>query len=176
MDVITLMIMGFGTYIGYKRGLILEMTDCCIGLFAGLVAFRGFRPFAGFLHRMPYLKEWQVPTLESISFWFLLLVFGIAILTAGLHLDRATREFDRIPSDVRGYGGGCVAFFKCLVICCLLAAYLPQSKGLATAERIQLNRAASTVALKNISAPVSVLVSIIAPEDIAAQFKKAVSQ
>jgi hypothetical protein len=173
MDILTLMIMGFGTYIGYKRGLMLELTDWCIMIFAGLVAFRGFRPFGSFMKRVLF-KEWSQSSVENIAFWMLLMIFGIAILTAGLHIDRATREFDRIPPEVRNYGGMVTAFFKCLVICCLLAAYLPHNKGLAEAEKIALRGAASTRALHAMSGPVTVLVAIVTPEDIAAKFRKAI--
>lgn len=172
MDVITLLIMGFGTYVGYKRGLVLELTDWCVGLFAGMIAFRGFRPFGGFIHRI--LKEWPLETCENLAFWFLLMTFGLIIVTAGLHADRSTREFDRIPPEIRSYGGMTVAFFKCLTISCLLAAYLPTTKGLAAPEKIALNKAASTRALKSMSGPVSVLVSLVAPQDIAEKFRKAV--
>lgn len=174
MDVITLMILGFGTYIATRRGLVLELTDCCIMMFAGLVAFRGFRMVGSFIHRVA--PGFALSTSESIAFWGLLLVFGLMILTAGLHVDRATREFDRIPPEVRFYGGGCVGFFKCLVIAILLSAALPQSKGLAEAERLALNKASSTQALHAMSSPVGVMVSIIAPDDIADKFRKAVRQ
>lgn len=174
MDVITLMIMGFGTYIGYKRGLVLELTDWCIGLIAGTIAFRGFRPFGNFVHRI--LKEWPLETCENLAFWFLLMVFGLVIVTAGLHADRATREFDRIPPEIRAYGGAVVAFFKCLTICCLIAGYLPTTKGLASPEKLALSKAASTTALKTLGGPVVLLVSMVAPEDIAEKFRKSIER
>lgn len=171
MDIVTLMIIGFGTAAGYKRGLVLEATDWLIGGIAGLAAFRGFRPFGAFLHRM--IKGWPINYCESIGFWILLLFFGVLILSAGLHVDRATREYDRIPPEVRNYGGAVSAFLKCLVICCVLCAYLPYSDGLAAAEKAALKRSASATALKSLAAPVGVLVAIIAPDDIAQKFRSA---
>lgn len=172
IDIITLMVLGFGTAAGYKRGLILEMTDWSIGMFAGLVAFRGFRPFGGFIHRM--IKGWPEPVAQKIAFWFLLLFFGIMILSAGLHIDRATREQDRIPPEIRKYGGLSVAFVKCLVIASLLCAYLPYSDGLTSAEKSGVRKAGSSQVLKSLAAPIGVLVTVIAPDDIAQQYKDAV--
>ena len=172
MDVITLMVMGFGTAAGYKRGLILEITDWCIGLLAGAISLRGFRPFGGFLHRM--IPGWPPHTCESVAFWFLLLFFGIMILSAGLHIDRATREYDRIPPEVRNYGGAAVAFVKSLIIASLLCAYLPYSDGITSAERSGVKSSGSAQALRGLSAPISVLVSVVAPEDIAKKYRDAV--
>lgn len=172
MDVITLMVLGFGTAAGYKRGLILEMTDWSIGLFAGLVSLRGFRAFGGFIHRM--IPGWPAPTCESVAFWFLLLFFGVMILSAGLHIDRVTREYDRIPPEVRNYGGMSVAFVKCLVIASLLCAYLPYSDGITTAERSGVKASASAKTLRGLSAPIGTLVSVIAPADIAQKYRDAV--
>lgn len=172
IDIICLMVLGFGTYAGYKRGLVLEMTDWSIGLVAGLIAFRGFRPFGGFVHRM--IPGWPEPTSQSISFWFLLLFFGIMVLSAGLHVDRATREGDRIPPEVRNYGGTLVAFVKCLVICSLLCAYLPYADGLTNAEKQGVRRAPSSSLFRSLSAPIGVLVSVIAPDDIAKKYREAV--
>lgn len=172
MDVITLMVLGFGTAAGYKRGLILEMTDWSIGLFAGAISLRGFRPFGGFIHRM--IPGWPPSTCDSVAFWFLLLFFGIMILSAGLHIDRATREYDRIPPEVRNYGGTAVAFFKCLIIASLLCAYLPYSDGITSAERSGVKKSASAQALRGLSAPIGTLVSVVAPEDIAKKYREAV--
>lgn len=165
------MVLGFGTAAGYKRGMILEMTDWAIGLIGGLVAFRGFRPFGGFIHRM--IPGWPEPTSQSIAFWFLLLFFGIMILSAGLHIDRATREQDRIPPEVRNYGGLVVAFVKCLIICSLLCAYLPYADGLTQSEKQGVRRALSSGIFRSLSAPINVLVSVIAPDDIAQKYRDA---
>jgi hypothetical protein len=173
MDIVTLMIIGFGTAAGYKRGLILEITDWLIGGIAGLIAFRGFRPLAGFMHRL--IKGWPVEYCERAGFWFLLLFFGIMILSLGLHIDRATREYDRIPPEVRNYGGAFSAFFKTLVICSLLCAYLPYSDGLAAAEKTALRRSTAATTLKALGPPVGVLVGIVTPEDIANKYRKAIS-
>lgn len=168
----TLMVMGFGTAAGYKRGVVLEMTDWAIGLIAGLIAFRGFRPFGSFIHRM--IKGWPEPTAQNIAFWFLLLFFGIMILSLGLHIDRAAREQDRVPPEVRNYGGLAVAFVKCLIISSLLCAYLPYSDGITASERSAVRKATSSTILKGLSAPIGVLVNIIAPDDIAQKYRDAV--
>lgn len=168
LDLVVVMVIGFGTYAGYKRGLVLELTDWAMMIFASLVAFRGFRPLAGFLHRM--IPAWPLPNCESIAFWFLMLFFGIAILTVGLHIDRATREFDRIPPEVRAYGGTSVAFFKTIVISCVLAAVLPLSGGLAPAEKRAVKKSASATLLRGISAPVTAVVAVITPADLAKKF------
>lgn len=173
MDILTLMVMGFGTFAGYKRGLVLEATDWLIGGVAGLIAFRGFRPFGAFVHRI--VKSWPQETAESVCFWFLLLFAGLMILSAGLHIDRATREYDRIPPHVRAGGGTFLAFFKCLVISSLLSAYLPYSDGLAAAEKLAVRRSASAKALRGLSAPIGVIVAIITPEDIAQKYRDAVN-
>ena len=173
MDIVTLLIIGFGTYAGYKRGLVLEATDWLIGGVGGLIAFRGFRPLGAFMHR--WIKGWSVESCESVGFWFLMLTFGLLILSAGLHVDRATREFDRIPAEIRNFGGAASAFLKCLVISCLLCAYLPSSDGLATAEKKALRASMASRVLRGLSAPVGVLVSVITPEDIAKKYKEAVS-
>ena len=172
MDVITLMVLGFGTAAGYKRGLILEITDWCIGLFAGAISLRGFRALGGFLHRM--IPGWPVHTCESVGFWFLLLFVGVMILSAGLHIDRATREYDRIPPEVRNYGGMSVSFVKCLIIASLLCAYLPYSDGITSAERSGVRASASAKTLRGLSAPIGVLVSVVAPDDIAQKYREAV--
>lgn len=166
------MVLGFGTYAGYKRGMVLEMTDWSIGLIAGLIAFRGFRPFGAFIHRM--IPGWPEPTAQSIGFWFLLLFFGIMILSAGLHVDRATREGDRIPPEIRNYGGLAVAFVKCLIICSLLCAYLPYADGLTQAEKQGVRRAPSSALFRGLSSPIGVIVSVVAPEDIAKKYREAV--
>ena len=172
IDIICLMVIGFGSAAAYKRGLVLEMTDWTIGLVAGLAAFRGFRPFGGFIHRM--IPGWPEPTSQSIAFWFLLLFVGIMVLSAGLHIDRATREYDRIPPEVRNYGGLAVGFVKCLVIASLLCAYLPYSDGLTSAEKNGVRRAMSAGVLRSLSAPINVIVSIVAPDDIARKYREAV--
>lgn len=166
------MVLGFGTAAGYKRGVVLEITDWAIGMIAGLIAFRGFRPFGAFIHRM--IKGWPEPTAANIGFWFLLLFFGIMILSAGLHIDRAAREQDRVPPEVRKYGGLAVAFVKCLVIASLLCAYLPYSDGLTVAEKNAVHKAGSSQMLRGLSAPIGVLVNVIAPDDIAQKYKEAV--
>ncbi len=166
------MVIGFGTYAGYKRGLVLEITDWVIGLVAGLVAFRGFRPFGGFIHRM--IPGWPEPTSQSIAFWFLLLFCGIMILSGGLHVDRATRENDRIPPELRNYGGLAVAFVKCLLICSLLCAYLPYADGLTNSEKQGVRRAPSSGIFRGLSGPIGGLVGIIAPDDIAKKYRDAV--
>lgn len=171
MDIVTLMVIGFGTYAGYKRGLVLEFGDWLIGGVAGLIAFRGFRPLGAFVHRI--LKSWPETYCERLSFWFLLMFFGLMIFSAALHVDRATREYDRIPPNVRNGGGTFLAFFKSLVIASLLAAYLPYSDGLATAEKIALRRSASAKALRGLAAPIGVIVAIITPDDIAQKFRDA---
>lgn len=168
LDVLVMMLIGFGTYAGYKRGLVLELTDWAIMIFASLAAFRGFRPLAGFMHRM--FPGWTLPYCESIAFWILMLFFGLAILSAGLHIDRATREFDRIPPEARAYGGTGVAFFKTIVLSCLMAAMLPMSSGLAPAEKRAVKKSASAGLLRGISAPVTAVVSVITPADLAKKF------
>jgi len=172
MDVITLMVLGFGTAAGYKRGLVLEITDWCIGLFAGAISLRGYRAFGGFTHRM--IPGWTANGCDSLGFWFLLLFFGIMILSAGLHIDRTTREYDRIPPEVRNYGGMAVAFVKCLIIASLLCAYLPYSDGITSAERSGVKASATAQALRGLSAPIGTLVSMVAPEDIAKKYREAV--
>jgi len=174
MDIVALMIVGFGTAAGWKRGLVLEISDWGIGLVAGLIAFRGFRPLGSFLHRL--IKGWPQDTCESVGFWFLLLFFGVMVLSLGLHVDRATREFDRIPKTVRDYGGAIFAFFKCLVVSSLLCAYLPYSDGLAAAEKKALRNSTASTVLKGLRAPIGVLVRVIAPEDIAKKYDDAVSR
>lgn len=170
IDIICLMVIGFGTAAGYKRGLVLEVTDWCIGIIAGLIAFRGFRPFGAFIHRM--IPGWPEPTAQSIGFWFLLLFFGIMVLSLGLHIDRAARENDNLPPEVRNYGGTVVAFVKCVIIASLLCAYLPYSDGLTNSERQGVRRAMSSVALRGLSAPVGVIVSLVTPADIAQKFRE----
>lgn len=171
LDILVVIVMGFGTYIGSKRGLMLELTDWCIMIFASLAAFRGFRPLGAFLHRM--IPAWPLPNCETIAFWFLLLVVGVGVLTVGLHADRATREFDRIPPEVRQYGGLTVAFFKCLVLACVLAATLPYSSGLSSAEKKAAKKSASATALRSVSGPVALIVGIVTPEDYAKKFRDA---
>lgn len=170
MDILVLLVMGLGTFIGYKRGLVHEVTDCLIGVIGGFIAFRGFRPFGGFVLRMA--PGWGEDASMRFGFWFLFLVFGIAILTAGLHIDRATREFDRIPPEVRNYGGGLIAFFKCLVISILLAVYLPTADGISPSERAIIKRSAASTGLRVLSAPVGALMGVLCPADIAKRFNE----
>ena len=171
MDVLTLLIMAIGTYIGYKRGLVLELTDWVIGFVAGFAAYRGFRPLGRTIFRMA--PGWGEDGSMNVAFWFLLLLVGIAILTAGLHIDRSTREFDRIPPEVRNYGGMVSAFGKSLALCILLAVYMPLSDGLAEAEKVGLRRSASATALRNLSPPIASVMGVIAPSDLAERFRKA---
>ena len=172
IDIICLMVIGFGTAAGYKRGLVLEITDWVIGIVAGLIAFRGFRPFGSFIHRM--IPGWPEPTAQSIGFWFLMIFFGIMILSLGLHIDRAAREDDRLPVEIRDYGGTVVAFVKCLIIASLLCAYLPYSDGLTNSERQGVRRAMSSGILRGLSAPIGVLVSLVTPADISQKYREAV--
>ncbi len=165
------MIIGFGTYIGTKRGLVLELTDWTVMIVAGVVAFRGFRPLGDFLHRM--IKAWPQENCETIAFWFLLLLAGLAILTGGLHLDRQTREFDRIPPEIRQYGGGLVAFAKSLTIACLVAVLLPFASGLTVAEAKSARRSAGATAMRALGTPVGVFVGIVCPSDLAEKWRKA---
>ena len=165
------MIIVFGTYAGTKRGLILELTDWTIMIIGGIFAFRGYRPLAGFLHRM--IKAWPPENCETIAFWFLVLFGGLAILTGGLHLDRQTREFDRIPPEIRRYGGGIVSFGKSLTIACLVAMLLPSAGGLTASEAKAARKSASAAAMRALSTPVGVIVAVICPSDLAEKFRKA---
>jgi hypothetical protein len=174
MDGLTFLIIGIGTYIGYKRGLVLEVTDWFIGFVAGFAAFRGFRPLGKTIFR--FAPGWGEDGSMSVAFWFLLVFVGVAVLTAGLHIDRSTREFDRIPPEVRNYGGLVSAFVKSIVLCVLLAVYLPMSDGLAEAEKASLKRSGSATALRNISPPVAAIMGVIAPRDLAEKFQKAASR
>lgn len=171
LDIVVVMIIGFGTYIGTKRGLVLELTDWTVMILAGIVAFRGFRPLGEFLNRM--IKAWPLENCETIAFWFLLLFVGLAILTAGLHLDRQTREFDRIPPEIRNYGGGFVALSKSLTIACLVAVLLPYASGLTMAEAKSARRSAGATAMRALGTPVGVLVGIVCPSDLAEKWRKA---
>lgn len=171
LDLVILMIIVFGTYIGSKRGLILELTDWTILVLGGIIAFRGFRPLGAFMHRM--VKAWPPENCETMAFWFLILFGGLAILTGGLHLDRQTREFDRIPPEIRRYGGGIVAFGKSLTIACLVAVLLPFAGGLTVSEAKSARKSAGATAMRALATPVGVVVGIICPNDLAEKFRKA---
>jgi hypothetical protein len=171
IDVVLLLLIGGLTYAGYKRGLVVEVFDWIMLIVASTLTLRSYRIVAGAM-RSAVLKGWDKDASEMVFFWLIFLPLCIVVITMGLHLDRVTREEDRIPEQIRNAGGGLVAFFKSLVLGCLLVAWLPTTHMLADSEKADFRHAAGTNIMRGLDGPVSGLIELAAPSDLAQPFIK----
>lgn len=158
-----------GIYLGYYRGLILEIGDFVVGLGASLVGFRIFRGLGGAL-KGSLLSKWDTWWVNECSFYVLFLPTFILLITAVLQLDRVTKEQDRIPPEIRKYGGGFIGTFKTLTVACLFIGWMGGSGLMTEAETKGFHNAGFVRMIKGFSAPTQILVRLACPNDIADRF------
>lgn len=159
-----------GIYLGTARGVVQEVGDFVILLFSSLVGFRLFRAVGGFIKGISVFSTWSASWLNGTVFLLLAGPTFIAILTGVLHLDRITKEQDRIPPELRKYGGGFVAIFKSFSVASLFIGLMACS-GLMTESETTTFRNASVVKIvKSFSGPTQLLVRLACPSDIASYF------
>ena len=168
-DIFILGVIIGGTYVGTKRGLVLETTDWLMIVLGGTVAFRGYRPLAKAL-KAGVLAGWSKGAIEWLTFLFFLVPALVGILSLGLHLDRITKEQDRLPPEVRTYGGGVVAFAKYIVLMCIFVGWMPTTGGLSAPDAADFRKGAMVNVMRNLNAPAAGVVRVVAPSDMADKF------
>jgi uncharacterized membrane protein required for colicin V production len=171
IDIVLLLMIGGLTFAGYKRGVVVEVFDWITLIVAFSITLRIYRPIATGL-RGAILKGWSQDATQGLVFWFFLIPLGLIAFTVGLHLDRVTRENERIPEQIRNVGGAIVGFLKSLALGCLLVAWIPTTSMLADTEKQEFHDAAGAATMRGLNGPISGLVRLAAPKDMADRFIK----
>lgn len=140
LDIMIVLVLGVGIYGGYKRGVVAEAFDVICLLVGLTVACRVQAPLANTLNS-GVLKAWGESWVWGFSFFIVFLPIAVAILTSGFHLDRVTKEQERIPREVSETGGLLIALPKYLILLCLFVAWFNQSWINLDRERGSLRRA-----------------------------------
>ena len=160
-----------GTYLGGYRGLVLEVTDWLMLLGSAFMGYRLYRWLGGALHAS-FLKGWGEDWVYGFAFLFFALPTFILILSLGLHLDRVTKEQDRLPPELRKYGGGLVAVVKYVVLSGLWVGFMNGSTLMTDSELGTFRKAGVVSAMRNMNGLGVIMVRIAAPSDIADKFIK----
>jgi len=168
-DAVILGLIVGGTYIGMKRGVVLEVSDWVMGIVSFTLAFRAYRPLAKAL-KAGFLHGWTQSWVDWFSFLFFLVPSLILILTVGLHFDRLSREQERIPEEIRKFGGLAVAVVKYIVLSCLFVGWFPTTGGLTTADARDFRNAMMVNLMRHLNPPAAGVVRVVAPTDLADKF------
>ena len=164
-----------GTYLGTFRGMILELTDWVMVLAAATTGYRCYE-WLGTALKGSFLRGWSDSWIYGFSWLFFALPTFILFLSLGLHLDRVTKEQDRIPPEVRKYAGGAVALLKYIVLSGIWIGYMNVSDLMTPGETAQFRRASIVTALRNMNPAGVMMIRIAAPPDKAAKFIEAMNR
>jgi hypothetical protein len=159
-----------GIYLGSVRGIVQEIGDFLIVLFSSLVGFRLYRAVGGFIKGISVFSSWSPSWLNGTVFFLLAGPTFLAILTGVLHVDRLAKEQERIPSEVRKYGGAFVAIFKSFSVASLFIGLMACSGLMTESETATFRNAGVVKIVKGFSGPTQLLVRLAAPSDIASYF------
>ncbi len=160
-----------GIYGGYKRGLVLELGDIFALLFGFVLAYRIRAPLSKALYS-GVLSAWGEDWVRGFVFLLVFIPVAGAILTAGFHLDRTSREHDRIPREVSETLGILVAIPKYLILACLITAWFNQSSMVTSRLRPALRKGPLVQTIRTLNPMAQALVSIAMPSDEADEFIK----
>ena len=160
-----------GTYLGSHRGFVLEVTDWLMFLGSSLLGFRLYRWLGAALHSS-FLKGWSEDWVNGFAFLFFALPTFILILSLGLHIDRVTKEQDRLPPEIRKYGGVVVAAIKYVIVAGLWIGFMNGSTLMTDSELVGFRKAGVVSAMRNMNGLGVIMVRIAAPTDLADKFIK----
>ena len=170
-DIFIIGVIGGGVYLGAYRGLVLELTDWLFCLGSATVGFRLYG-WLGDALKSSFLRSWSDEWIYGVSWVFFALPTFIMILSAGLHVDRITKEQDRIPPEVRKYAGGFVALFKYVVMLGIWIGFMNGSTLMTDGELAQFRKAGMVTMMRTMNSVGVVMVRISAPQVMADKYIK----
>lgn len=159
------------SYAGFKRGLIQELFDLLtLGLSFGL-ALRLYRPLGEWFHS-GFFSGWSEEWCLRLAFMFLWVPLVIGLMSLGFHVDRVTKENERLPEAVQEYGGGMLAIVKSIILAVMFVAWLNQSDMMLERERPAFRRAPVVQLVRGLNSLVKPVVYLVYPTDMARDFIK----
>ena len=170
-DVVLLILLVGVTYAGYKRGLINELTDWAVIILGGTIAMRLCRPLGNALHGGPF-AGWTESATYKLAFWIVFFPLFLGILSLGLHLDRVSKEQERIPEQMRAYPGLILAFVKAMTLASLFVTWVATSGTLTPTETREFHKSPMVNFVRAANPLVMGLVYVACPSDMAARFDK----
>ncbi len=157
------------TYGGYHRGLVLEVFDILTIVGGFTIALRGYEGL-GFFLKNTILFAYTQEGANIIAFILLLVPSGLAVIACGLHLDRLAKERDRIPKDVRRWGGMATGFLKSILFGCLFVGLFAQTPYITSSDRVAFRKAPVVQRFRTIAPMFQPLVNIMASSKVAQRY------
>lgn len=157
------------SFLGYKRGFIIALTEISVVIFSLAISMRLYRPLSGFFQRT-FLGGWSELWTERLGFWLVFVPIALGIFTAGFHTDRIMREQERVSKEVHQWLGVMVGVVEALMLSCLFTAWLNQSEVMISRERPKFRRAPVVQLVRGLNGIFQPVVYIVAPADLAKDF------
>ena len=156
VDVLLVLVVGFGVWQGWRRGLLLGLLDLARWVGGLLFALRFYQPFARWLGpRVGWDEAWD----EPVAFLLTAIAAGLTIQLVGQRLMRGVSEeahrgtLNRALGTLPGLAGGLIS--AAIIAALLLAAPLPEAARDSARESAAANQlAAYTERLEEQLAPV----------------------
>lgn len=164
-------ILGFIFFLtlGYKRGLVLEIADLLCIVFGGLLAFRLYRPLAGGLHASAF-KGFSLGFLEHACLYTIFFICSLIIFGFGFNLQRRMKEEGTLDKDFDQRVGLILSIFKGTIVLVLAVGLMFYNNAFPQRETNRLKRGPIVSATLGLSTPISPLIYVIAPADLAKDF------
>ncbi|MBI3925097.1 MAG: CvpA family protein [Armatimonadetes bacterium] len=164
------MLVGLLTYAGYKRGLVPEIFDIVAIIGSLTAALRLYGPFGAAL-KSSILTAFSDPWAYGMAFFMIWIPVALILFTLGLHVDRVTKDEERIPQVVREWGGLAVALGKSVMLGCLFLGFLGMTPQLTVRDRTSFRTAPVVQAFRNFTPIFYPLVDMMAPQSTARRFR-----
>lgn len=169
MDLAALFFIGVFISLGYKRGIVLEITDFVAITLGGFMGFRLFEPISNLLFDR-FFSGWSHNFLDRLIFFFLFSVTFLLVFSFGFHAQRKLKEDKKLEKEVDMKAGALLGAFKgvwLVVLCMGLFFYVD---AVSPRERKKLKRGAVVRVLSGLATPISPFIYFMAPSKYAKDY------
>lgn len=163
------------TWAGYKRGVVAELFDVLAIVGSLTLSLRLYSPLGDFLLGnilSAFTETWAY----GIAFFLLWVPSALAIFCLGLHLDRITKDHDRIPKPVREWCGVLAGFGKSVLLGCLLIGLFAQTSFVGKRDLVAFRTAPVVQIFRGIGPAFQPVVTVMAPPAMARRYALALEK
>ena len=169
MDLMALFFIGVFTTLGYKRGIVLEITDFVAITLGGFMGFRLFEPISNVLFTR-FFSGWNHNFLDRLLFFGLFTTTFLLVFSFGFHFQRKLKEDKKLEKEMDQKLGALIGAFKAVWLVTLCVGLFFYVDAVSPRHRKKLKRGMVIRMLSGLKLPISPFVYFMAPSKYAKDY------